>query len=132
MLLGYSVRPVASLRSTRSACKAELLFLLLGTLTALSYAGSPALPCFVELPIYDAEGNRLNLEVIKVTAIEPAEKDDLLRSHGRSQMVWKDNRLYFAQGIPVTGIEVTVEGGKDARGRPVRFTEKVALYGCQQ
>jgi hypothetical protein len=101
-------------------------------LTALSCAGAPPLPCFVELPIYDAQGNRITLEVVKVTAIEPPEKGDLLRSNGPHRMVWKDNRLYFAQGIAVTGIEVTLDGGRDARGRRVGFTQKLELYDCQQ
>jgi hypothetical protein len=106
--------------------------LMLGALNALSCASPPALPCFVELPIYDATGNRLSLDVVKVTAVEPPEEGDLLRSNGRNHMVWKDNRLYFAQRSHTTGIELTVRGGNDERGRQVGFTERVALYGCQQ
>ncbi len=108
------------------------LSLLLGALTALSCGAAPVLPCFVELPMYDPLGKRLSFNVVRVIATMPAETGDLLQSTGPHRMIWKDNRLRYAKGIPITGISITVDGGKDERGRRVGFTEKVALYGCEQ
>jgi len=100
--------------------------------TRLLFAASSTLPCFVELPLYDAQGNRLAFEVVNVRALELPEKGDLLKSRGPHRMVWKDNRLYFSQGIPITGLELTLDGGRDTRGRSVRFIRKIELFGCQQ
>src|SRR5437870_4733768 len=90
-----------------------LLLLLLGNLTMISCADLPVLPCFVELPMYDPLGNRLTLDVVRVIATVFAEKDDLLQSKGSHRMVWKDNKLHFSKGIPITGIDIAVDGGKD-------------------
>ena len=100
--------------------------------TGLLSAASSTLPCFVDLPLYDAQGNRLAFAVVKVTALEPPEKGDLLKSSGPHRMVWKDNRLYFSQGIPVTGLELTLDGGRDGQGRSMRFIRKIELFACQQ
>jgi hypothetical protein len=130
MFLSYSARRIGP--CARSLTKSRALLALLGMLSFVSCTASPTLHCFLELPVYDAQGNRLNFEVSRVTAIEPPEKDDLLRSNGPHRMIWKDSRLYYSQGVYLTGIEVTLDGGKDSRGRSIQFTEKVALSDCQQ
>jgi hypothetical protein len=105
--------------------RAVLLALLFGGIT--SGVEMPA-PCFVEIPVYDATGNRLEVTVTEVSFAEGAPGIDLLTTSRQEYRVTRGkDRLYFSKRILGRIVELTlaVQAG-------MRAKKRVALMDCQQ
>ena len=118
MLLGCSIP------SLRDFCLPLLPLLLV---TGIARAGDSKPRCFLDVPLYDATGNRLSVRVVAVTL--QGERIDLLTARDPEiRMTVKGDRLYFPENlIGKRPFDITVA---DQRGS--RVTKTVALTDCEQ
>ncbi len=84
--------------------------------------------CFVDLPVYDAAGERMSTNI---TAVRRAGQDNsidfLLTNQSEYRMTAAGDRLYF----PERAISAVVEITMTLKSR-VSIKRRVALMGCQQ
>lgn len=116
-----SVRRLSHSRRTGLLC-------LAGLLAACGNTAAPMPPCYVDIPLYDARGNRLSYTVVAVTP-EGEKKVDLLTfPEPQYRITAKGQRLYFpVKWVGGRRIEITLkaETGGTVVGR-------IALMDCQQ
>ena len=86
-------------------------------------------PCFVDLPVYDATGNRLPFRVISVAARGDGKEVDLTREPNREDRLRiEGSRVYFPRRA-ITGYRVRVVL-EDAQGN--RVVKRIPLLACRQ
>ncbi len=102
--------------------------LCLTAMLAVRSAAAPLPPCFVDVPLYDARGNRLSYEVLGVTPEGGKSIDLLTFPEPQYRIVAVGERLHF-HGKLVGGrrIEVTL---RTKPGRKV--VARIALMDCHQ
>lgn len=84
-------------------------------------------PCVLEVPVYDATGNKLDFSITAVTR-EDDKNVDFLKAPDDFRMTVSGNRVYFPKNLARgLRIELTLEGRK--RGR---LRKDVPLLACEQ
>ncbi len=111
---------------TNSTSGYRLQVLMLVLSAGVVAAADQRPPCSLDLPTYDAVGNRLAFKIISVSPRE--EGVNLLTSKPRGfSLVVDENRLYFSENLIAKGpFKITLG---DQTGR--RLTRSVVLTGCQ-
>lgn len=109
--------------STRNGC----LFWLVSLLAGCGQGQGKLPPCYVDIPLYDARGNRLSYTVVAVTP-EGEKTVDLLKfPQPQYRIVRSGERLYFSkEWVGGRPIEVTL---RTPMGEEV---VRIALMDCQQ
>jgi len=116
-------------RLDRRTCWGRLGLALL-VLGSVACAQEPLPACFVELPVYDATGNRVDFDVVSVSVGNESGKtfDLLTTEHPEVRVAARGNRVYFPKGL-IGGRRYTI-GLENAGGD--RAVTRVALLECQQ
>ena len=102
------------------------LFILLAQWFGVhSFSYEIELPCFVDLPVYDARGNRLAFNIVSAKQLEPPEN---VRSLGRDIHIPENgSRLTFSKRALQSGFEITLKGPDNRQ-----IKRQVELVACRQ
>lgn len=101
-----------------------LLFLAPG----ISLAADPSTACFVDLPVYDATGNRVPFKVVAVSLQESPATNFLTVRESKYRMKVNGERLYFPKAwIGSRQFLLTLSSAKG-----VRFTAPLTVLACEQ
>jgi hypothetical protein len=119
---------VLLMRRLFHAPTAGALLCLSWLLASCGNAAVPLPPCYVEVPLYDARGNRLSYRVVAVTPEDEKSVNLLTFPQPQDRITAVGERLYFSERwVGGRRIEITLKAGT---GRTVMG--RIALMGCQQ
>ncbi len=123
MLLGGSLFPL------REVCHSPKTYLLcFAVLLAGCSKAAPLPPCYVDVPLYDARGNRLSYKLVSVTPEGGKDADLLTFADPQYRVTPKGERLYVSKKfVGARRIEVTL---KSETGSTV--VARIAVMDCQQ
>jgi len=109
---------------------AELAFFTFLVASNGCAAGSQ-LPCFLEVPVYDPRGNRVQF---RITGVVPAEGDQginlLTTERTRLQVSPRGDRLLFVDSLIRARLQLTLSTGEGSRLKTIKT--RVTLLECQQ
>jgi hypothetical protein len=85
------------------------------------------LPCFLELPTYDARGNKLQFNIVSAKPEEHPDINLLAMNNHERRMSVQGNVLYFSKRALGERIEIVLQGSKGEN-----LVARVALMACEQ
>jgi hypothetical protein len=108
-------------------CFASVVTLSIAYVSGMSCVARPQSPCFAEMPVYDAAGNRVPFNIVEVTLEEDKTVNFLASKYREYGVEVRGSTLYFSKAlIGRKPIEVTLE---NPQGR--RLKRRLVLLGCE-